>query len=234
MPEDMRRCRELRRYLLAISAAVLLGILIASPPLAYADVVVDDDPNDLVNAAGKLAPARFYIGFVDIIQAGAWIDEGHYFFGMILVNAPSNWLAEYEWVPAFTDSPVHIERVRYQWTFLDSAFNQVGAIRVIFRADLGGEIRLNAMVCVPAVPDLPDQSNADCGPESFVRSLDFIFGHDANTPSLLLAISMDDFGTLFPTAVYWRASASAFLTSMGVAQIRDNAPRALLPEVPEE
>lgn len=140
----------MRRYLLAMSAAVLLGMLIASLPLAYADnpVVVTDAQYDLVNAAGKPAPSRFYIDFADIIEAGAVLDNENYHFGMVLLNTPSEWLTE-SWVPAFTDSPVHIERVRYQWDFFDSASNVVGHIRVVFRVDLGGVIRVNAVACVP-------------------------------------------------------------------------------------
>jgi len=234
----MRRCRELRRYLLAMSAAVLLGMLIASPPLAYADnpVVVLDDQHDLLNAAGRLAPSQFYLDFVDIMEGSAVIDfvplygDGlYYIFEMTLWSTPSEWFQS-AWVPAFTNSPVHIERVRYQWNFVDSAFNTVGAIRVIFRADLSGEIRVNAMVCVPTVQDLPDQSMADCGPESYSTPDALHLAIDPNANALSLAISVGDFHGLFTKAVYWRAQASAFLTSMGVAQIRDNAPRKLLPE----
>jgi hypothetical protein len=217
----------LRRYVLAMSAAVLLGVLIAIPPLAYADTTVIDNPYDLVNAAGKLAPSQFYLDFVDIRETGAWIDSGYYYFGMVLQGTPSEWLTS-AWVPAFTDSPVHIERVRYQWNFVDSAFNTLGSIRLVFRADLGGVVRLNAMVCVSAVPDLPDQSMADCGPESYTTPAPTLIGYDAGSHSLLLAISVDDFVSLFPNAVYWRASATAFLTSMGSAQIADKAGRSTL------
>lgn len=217
----------MRRSLLAASAVVLLGVLVANLPLAYAD----DAKYDLVNSGGRPAPSQFYLDFIDIAQASATLEDDIYTFKMTLWGTPDGWL-ENEWVPAFTSSPVPIERVRYQWVFVDSDLNTVGAIRITFRVDLG-VVRVNAMVCVPPVPDLPDQSMADCGPESYIIALDpdsLVVDQDAN--SISLTISEKDFGSLFPNAVYWRAVARVWLTTMGVAMINDGIPRQPLPAPP--
>jgi len=224
----------LRRSLLAASAVVLLGVLVANLPLAYAanPEVVDDLQYDLRNSGGRPAPSQFYLDFIDIAQASATLEDDIYTFKMTLWGTPDGWL-ENEWVPAFTSSPVPIERVRYQWVFVDSDLNTVGAIRITFRVDLGGDIRVNAMVCVPPVPDLPDQSMADCGPESYIIALDpdsLVVDQDAN--SISLTISEDDFDSLFQNAVYWRAVARVWLTTMGVAMINDGIPRQPLPAPP--
>jgi hypothetical protein len=226
-----------RRFLLAVSVAVLLGVLITNLPLAYAinPVVVTDNPNDLMVTSGAPAPSQFYLPFIDIVEASATSTLGGtptYTFEMTLSDTPTNWLTP-SWLPTFTKTKASIYDPQYMWSFRDSAGNVIGNLRATFRIDLGGVTLVRSLVCVPPVLNMPAQAEADCGPHSVLSSpySNDVVGltFDATTHSVSLTISQSLFTRLFPNASSWRACARVFLAPAGESQIVDVTAISSLP-----